>query len=375
MEKTNSIFSELKRENRNRIFHKIREAGSISRPALARELELSMPTVTQNLAELVDQGYICDSGMVGHTGGRRAKVYSVVANRKAALGVDLTWNRISVTAVDLNGTIVLQSEKSILFSKSEEYFQMLGSQVTDAVNQLGIKDEDVLGVGIALPALITEDYGRIFYGKILDITDMTVQTFGQYIPYPCRLYNDADAAGYAEISHSRELSNAFYIGLNKNIGGAVLIDHNVYKGQSPRSGEVGHLTIIPDGEPCYCGQKGCLECYCNADVLASPCGGKLDAFFEQLEKGVADCARIWESYLSHLAIAVNNVRMLFDCDIILGGYVGGYMEPYLPQLKQLVLQRNPFDKTADFLRVCKVKREALALGSALPYIHEFWKEI
>lgn len=375
MEKANSIFLEIKRENRNRIFHKIRESGSISRPAIARELELSIPTVTQNLAELADLGYICDSGSVGHTGGRRAKVYSVAANRKAAIGVDLTRNHISVIAADLNGAIAFQSEQDILFSKSEEYFQMLGSQVADAVSRLEIKSEDVLGVGIAIPALITEDYERIFYGKILDITDMTVQTFGKYIPYPCRLYNDADAAGYAELSYSQELSNAFYIGLNNNIGGAVLINHTVYKGQSPRSGEVGHLTIIPGGQLCYCGQRGCLECYCNADVLASRCSGKLDAFFEQLEKGDTECARIWEEYLSHLAIAVNNVRMLFDCEIILGGYVGGYMEPYLPKLKQLVLKRNPFDTTADFLRVCKVKRDALALGSALPYIHEFWRNI
>lgn len=375
MEKPNSIFLEIKKGNRNRIFHKIREAGSISRPALARELGLSMPTVTQNLAELVDLGYIRDSGSVGHTGGRRAKVYSVAADRKLALGVDLTRNRVSVIAADLNGDIVFQSERDVLFSKSEEYLQTLGSQVTDIVRQLGIKDEDVLGVGIALPALITEDYQRVFYGKILDITNMSVQTLGKYIPYPCRLYNDADAAGYAEISHSRELSNAFYIGLNNNIGGAVLIDHNVYKGQSPRSGEIGHMTMIPGGEPCYCGQRGCLECYCNADILASRCGGKLDAFFERLEKGNAECAGVWEDYLGHLAIAVNNVRMLFDCEVILGGYVGGYMEPYLPHLKQLVLERNPFDAEADFLRVCKVKRDALALGSALPYIHEFWKEI
>lgn len=375
MEKANSIFLEIKRENRNRIFYKIREEGSISRPALARELGLSMPTVTQNLEELLDLGYICDSGSVGHTGGRRAKVYSVAANRKLAVGVDLTRNRISVIAADLNGDIVFQSEKNIPFSKSDEYLQVLGSQVADAVNQLETKDEDVLGVGIALPALITEDYERIFYGKILDITDMTVQTFGKYIPYPCRLYNDADAAGYAEISYNRELSSAFYIGLNNNIGGAVLIDHNVYKGQSPRSGEVGHLTIIPGGKLCYCGQRGCLECYCNADVLAGRFDGRLDTFFERLENADAECVGIWKDYLEHLAIAVNNVRMLFDCDIILGGYVGGYMEPYLPQLRQLVLRRNPFDKTADFLRVCSVKHDALALGSALPYIHEFWKAI
>ena len=141
------------------------------------------------------------------------------------------------------------------------------------------------------------------------------------------------------------------------------------------SGEVGHVTIIPGGKPCYCGQKGCLECCCNADVLAGQCGGSLKAFFDNLKEGDTECARIWEDYLDHLAIAVNNVRMLFDCDIILGGYVGGYLEPYLPQLKQVALNRNSFDKRADFLRVCKVKREALAIGSALPYIHKFWKEI
>ena len=144
MEKSNNIFLEVKKENRNRIFNKIREAGSISRPTLARELELSMPTVTQNLAELVDLGYICDSGSVGHTGGRRAKVYSVAADKKLAIGVDLTRNHISVRAADLNGDIVFQSKPDILFSKSDEYFQMLGKQVTDAVNHLKVKDEDVL---------------------------------------------------------------------------------------------------------------------------------------------------------------------------------------------------------------------------------------
>lgn len=87
-----------------------------------------------------------------------------------------------------------------------------------------------------------------------------------------------------------------------------MIDHNVYKGQSPRSGEVGHLIIIPDGELCCCGQRGCLK-----------------AFFEQLRKGNAKCAKVWETYLDHLSAAVNSVRMLFDCDIIPGGYVGGYV--------------------------------------------------
>lgn len=197
-------------------------------------------------------------------------------------------------------------------------------------------DETVAGVGIAVPGLITEDHQQIFYGKILGFTGITAKKMGKYIPYRCYLYNDADAAGYAEVSSRKDIADAFYICLSNNIGGSVLINHQVYKGEGPRSGEVGHMTIVLDGNECYCGQKGCFETYCNATILSDLFEGDLDMFFEKLEEGNKVCEKVWDEYLHYLAIAANNVRMLFDC---------------------------------------KVKREALALGSALPFIHELWNTI
>lgn len=67
--------------------------------------------------------------------------------------------------------------------------------------------------------------------------------------------------------------------------------------------------------------------------------------------------------------------MLFDCKVILGGYVGAYMDKHLIELKELAAKRNTFERNAEYLMACKVKKEALALGSALPFIHEVWKSV
>ena len=375
MNKESNIHLDLKRENRNKVFNKIREAGSISSSALIYELQLSRPTVKQNLNELLEMGYIYESGIFSHTGGRRAKAYSVSEKSKVAAGIDLTKNHITVILVDLCGNLICEKRIRCPFSLDDSYLKQLAELVEEAVESRQVRKEDVLGVGITVPGLITEDHKQIFYGEILGITGVSVEKIGKYIPYPCRLYNDADAAGYAEISQSEDLTDAFYISLSNNIGGAILIDQKVYKGEGPRSGEVGHMTIVPDGRECYCGQRGCFETYCNAAVLSNLSDGDLALFFEKLEAGDKACTKVWDEYLKYLSVAVNNVRMLFDCKVILGGYVGAYLDKHLIELKEMAAQRNTFERNAEYLMVCKVKKEALALGSALPFIHEVWKNI
>ena len=375
MNKETNILLDLKAENRNKIFNKILELGSASGPELAYELKLSRPTITQNVNALKEDGLVYECGTLGHTGGRRAKTYAVNGKSRVAIGLDITQNYITVVMIDLCGEIVYEKRIRKLFGLKDSYMRQLGELVKEAVQSNQVEERQVLGVGIAVPGLITEDYKTVFYGEILEFTGADVKEFGKYIPYPCRLYNDADAGGYAEISKRPELSDAFYISLSNNVGGAVLIDHKVYKGEGPRSGEIGHMTLVPDGKTCYCGKKGCMEAYCNARILSENTGGNLEKFFQQLAVGNEKYEEIWEEYLKYLSIAVNNTRMLFDCKIILGGYVGAYIEEYLPALKRKAASRNTFENNAEYLLACKVKKDALALGSALPFVHEFWKNI
>lgn len=77
------------------------------------------------------------------------------------------------------------------------------------------------------------------------------------------------------------------------------------------------MTVVPDGEACYCGKKGCLDAYCSAKCLTE---GRVEDFFGRLVQGEPEEASLWDQYTTYLAIAVNNIHMVLDCDVVLGGY-------------------------------------------------------
>ena len=74
---------------------------------------------------------------------------------------------------------------------------------------------------------------------------------------------------------------------------------------------------------------------------------------------------MWDAYLDNVAVVVNNLRMMLDCDVILGGYVGRYMDAELAGLRRRAAFRNTFEPDAGYLKACAYKKEAAALGSAI----------
>ena len=79
----------------------------------------------------------------------------------------------------------------------------------------------------------------------------------------------------------------------------------------------------------------------------------------------------WDAYLDDLAIAVTNIRMIFDCDIILGGYVGGYVEKYMNQFAKKTKKYNNFDIDTSYITTGSYKRLSSAIGAAQIAIDDF----
>ena len=113
------------------------------------------------------------------------------------------------------------------------------------------------------------------------------------------------------------------------------------------------MVIHPEGKRCYCGKIGCLDAYCSALRLADQTDGDLERFFREMEAGNQDLKKIWNEYLKDLAIAVDNLRMCFDCEIVLGGYVGSSMEPYIQEFRNLVAEKDIFENSGDYVYVCQ----------------------
>ena len=366
---------EIKQKNRTSIFSLFRRGEQLTRQDIVSQLDLSLPTVTNNLEELKREGLVAQCGSVGNTGGRRARTYALVADARTAIGLDITRHHVTAVAVDLRGTIMVSRRHRMDFQRTEAYYRELGNIVRQIVAAAELDAARILGVGIGVPGLLTADGQKVYYSDVLGITGASCAEFSKYIPYPATLCHDTDSASFAEMWTNPGTKNAFYIMLSASVGGSVYINGQRYIGSNLRSGEVGHMLLVPDGKQCYCGRQGCVDPYCAATALTAVTDGDLKQFFQRLKAGDREVAAVWQEYLNHLAVVVANLRMLFDCDIIIGGYVGSYMDEYIEQLRQLVAQRSPFDDKEDYVRPCRCKTEAIAAGSALSYISVFLNSI
>lgn len=362
---------EIKKLNRTNIFQLLRRSSGMTKQDIVSTLQLCLPTVTQNVNELQDEGLVNESGSIGNTGGRRAKTYDILRDARVAIGLDIARNHITVVMVDLTGAVISRTRIRQKFERTDAYYRQLGSLVDQAASEAGLASERILGVGIGVPGLVTADHQTVFYGEILNFTGATCAEFSKYIRFPTALFNDANAAGLAESWATGGSVNAFYLMLSNNVGGSVVIDGQVYAGQHLRSGEVGHITIIPGGRKCYCGQHGCVDAYLAATELSSLTDGNLASFFDLLSSGNEKAVTTWDQYLDHLALTVNNLNMLFDCPVVLGGYVGEYIGAYMDEVRARARRLNSFENDGNYLRVCSYKTEAIAAGAALHFITLF----
>jgi predicted NBD/HSP70 family sugar kinase len=327
--------------------------------------------VVHNITNLHKEGFIKEDGYVSHTGGRRAKTYSIVKDARIAIGLDITMNYFIASSGDLTGEVISKKQIWQKFERSDAYYRCLGSVVEDIVKTTSLDTDRILGVGIGVPGLVTEDNQTVFYGEILKCTGVTCREFSKYIPFNTALFNDANAAGFGEFWIREKPGSVFYISLSNNIGGIVMINNQIHSGNHFHSGEIGHLTLHPNGKSCYCGQKGCVDPYLAATILSSFSNGNLTEFFRLLEEKNHRAMKIWDTYLDDLALTLNNVQILFDCTVILGGYMAEYLDKYIPELKKRAAKLNFLEKNGDYIDVCHYKTHSIAAGAALNYISRF----
>ena len=366
---------EVKRNNRLDTLRAILASGRISQPALAARLGHSGPTVLQNVRELMALGLVQEAGMFDSTGGRKAKAFAPVCDARLAVGLEITRTHLGVALIDLAGHLLFHERHKLPFAMTTAYLTSLGSAVTGLLAQQAVPEGRLLGVGISLPGIVDRQGAVLTSSHVLRLYNVKTENFSCSLPFRCFFINDANSAGLAEVYNHDSRDSLVYLSLSNSVGGAVLTGGRLYAGDHQRAGEFGHNTLVPGGRRCYCGKQGCLDAYCNATVLSELTDGSLAAFFERLRAGDARCRAAWGDYLDYLAVAVNNLHMSFDCDVVAGGYVGSYMEEFAANFRELLAARNTFEADGSYFRFCRHKVGASAIGAALLPVEDFLQQI
>lgn len=363
----------LKKINKSKVYQYIYKSKVTSKLQIVSDLQMGLSTVSQNLNLLEQEGLIERNGYFDSTGGRKAQAIQIVPDFKISIGIGILKNMFHLTAVDLYGNAIFTDTFSVPYSNTPAYYEQIAGTVREFIASNQYEDEKVLGISIATQGITSPDHTTVTYGTIMDNTGMKLEEFSRRLPYPCCLEHDSKSAAFLELWKHPELDSAVVFLLNRNLGGAIITNHQIHQGNSMHSGTLEHMCINPDGPLCYCGNRGCLETYCSVDSLEQAAGMTIKEFFPLLrEKKSSQLVQVWEDYLNHLAFAMKNLNLIIDAPIIISGYLAPYFtDEDLSYLTEHINLSAPFKLDKDQILVGTNGQYTPAIGAALHYVDQF----
>ncbi len=367
----------LKKINRSKIYQYIYRSKLTSKLQIVQNLQMGLSTVSQNLNLLENEGLIEKNGYFDSTGGRKANAIQIVSDFRISIGVGILKNMFHITAIDLYGNTVYTDTIPLTYSNTAAYYQQITDKVKDFIDKNQYPENKILGVSIATQGITSPDNSTVIYGNIMNNTGMRLKDFSRHLPYPCHLEHDSKSAAFLELWNHPELDSAVVLLLNRNLGGAIITNHQIHQGRSMHSGTIEHICVNPDGPLCYCGNRGCLETYCSANSLEQASGMTIKEFFPLLrEKKSPQLIQIWEDYLKHLAFAMKNLNLVIDAPIIISGYLAPYFtEEDTDYLLEQINSMTPFELEEEQFLVGTHGQYTPAIGAALFYVKEFIQSV
>ena len=314
------------------------------------------------------------------------------------MGVDLNIAKTTLGLVTFDGMIVdkIESEYSLLEHSYEEVIENLINKISELMQINDLDNKSVLGIGVAVPG--PTDHLRQKIYLLPSIKDRGWENLNlqkiisERIPdIPIAVENNSNAFTFGEFWKGAAMfeSNIFGITVGNGVGGGIIQDGKIFKGNYGLAAELGHLTVMPDGPQCSCGNRGCLELYISAPALYNYMSDHLHAYpdselkhfidnytcedlrlneiFELAKKGDRLARKTIFRFSDYLAVGIANVINLLDPHIIV---LGGRMFENLPDellanIKNLV--DNKIFRIYDVgyeLYISELGRDALIIGAA-----------
>lgn len=380
------------RISRSEVLNVIRSEKLISRSKLARMVSVSRATVSGIVAELLQVGVLEEVGEGMSTGGRPPIKLRYRPDSRMVVGVVLFDNRIQAALTDMEGNPLDYLEIAIHETTPES---MLGSMREAARQILGDVPRDrVLGVGVGTPGLVDFETGviEISVSKGWLKGDIRVKEYlERALELPIYVANRSRVAALGEyrVGVGREVSNLIYLFLGQGIVAGIVIDGHLYLGSGSGSGEIGHVSVDPEGPLCDCGNRGCLECYAteaailaharsiareNVDsLLQHAVDGHLerltmDQLIQTARQDDPSALAVLTDAGTRVGFAVSIMIDLFDPEmVIIGGPIGSHAGDFLlpSVVREAQLRTLPRFVRRTRIVVGELGTKAVAIGAAV----------
>jgi predicted NBD/HSP70 family sugar kinase len=334
----------LREANLALVLGHIARSGSITRAELASATGLTRVTVSGLVDELMAGGLVAEAAPVPRAGaGRPATGLTLATTGPAGLGLEINVDYLSAGVVDLSGaTRVLRvrhrDQRGRRPARVIADLARLADEVRATAAAEGLL---VAGICVGVPGLVNGN-GLVRVAPNLGWRDVDVKAalrtaLGESTSHVAvTVENEANLAALAELhAHPEPAPSFVYISGEIGVGAGLVLEGRLLRGPRGYGGELGHVTISPDGPPCRCGARGCLEAYTNQEALLRAAGlppatenpaevlrARAEAGDRQVLAALADAG-------TALGVAAADVVNLIDVDTVV---LGGVFAPLAPWL-------------------------------------------
>lgn len=313
----------IKRINRSLILQKIIEYGMISRANISKITGLNKATISVQVAELLDEELIFETSQEHHSVGRKPIMLSLNQSVGYVLGIDLDYTNITYTLSDLLGTPVHTETLGLTTPDYDLILEFLKTHIKNYKNMAADARYGLVSVVIGTHGTVSNDETITFVPQNQWHDKSLKADLEKDIGTPVHIENNANLSAFAErVFKYHHRDDLLSITMYSGIGLGILMDGKLIKGFSGHAGEIGHMIIYPDGEPCKCGNNGCWELYASEMSLFTSLLQKdyPGVTYEQLQQLIDDsdpfvCEEM-EKFIEHLSIGLNNVINLYNPETV-----------------------------------------------------------
>jgi N-acetylglucosamine repressor len=272
MERIGQNTARTKQLNRILVLQTLLRNGSMSRLQIAEETRLTPATITNLTGELIEEGFITEIGNIESStpkAGRRSVAIDLNEDHVHVIGVHIRTDRIEFGVINLKGKVKYFKRLPFPSEMNQtDFLVFLTNELEKMIyEQSHIK---IYGVGVASVGLINIQDGVILNIQNIGYENVKLTSYlSDALGIPVFLDNNGRCMTVAEkmYGNSSSAKDLLFIFIGYGLGAGIVIHDKVFQGGLTGATEFGHMTLIPGGTPCWCGNKGCLERYASESYL------------------------------------------------------------------------------------------------------------
>ncbi len=361
----------------------------ISRADLSRRLEVSRSTASELVSDLLATKLVAEVGDGPSRGGRRPILLEFQDDEHVILGVDMGATHVAVALTNLRGRVLSWREEAHPVRADPDGTRALIARLGDAcLADVPGASTALLGIGVAVPAPVDHRDPKRLSPTVLPAWEgrSGFDSLEARYGVPLLVDNDANLGAVAERwwGAGRGIEHFTYIKLATGIGAGLMVGGEVYRGATNAAGEIGHVSIDPKGEPCVCGNRGCLVTFVGGEALVRRARAALVEDPEGPRSLLAGCAitpglieeaamdrdplamRVVRDAAHHLGVAIAGLLNLLNPGaVILGGSMARLGDDLLIPLRETVVRRTLVSSVAaSEIRVSELGPRGIAIGAS-----------